>query len=325
MSSAKTLFVLITALNILLCAGCRKKPVEQPKPDSETAKQQPEQLKTEQLAPEAQNQQPTVPLTAAPPAAVEQTNQSAHVQQQQKKETLPSPSLIKRPEKTAPSAADITSKTEPQEPINLNQFASLKSPEEKTDWISEFADANPDQISAMAETAMSDPSAEVRKAALDAIIENETPSPAAVAKAMTDSDEEVREKAVEASQFIDDEQAGDILIKALNDQSESVRATALDTVDEKNDDTKLSVYKAGITSQYADVKDEVVSALSDMSSPPAVDVLIEGLNDRDADFRDDVIQAIDFLIDHECSSYGECKSWWNANRYRFDNELNEKD
>ena len=270
-----------------------------------------------------QNEQPTAPPETAPPAAVEQMNQPAQVQQQQKKETLPPPSPIKRPEKTAPSAADITSQTEPQEPTHLNEFALLESPEEKTDWISEFADVNPDQIAAMAETAMSDPSAEVRMAALNAIIENETSAPAAVAKAMTDSDEEVRELAVEASQFIDDEQAGDILINAINDQSESVRAMAMETVEEKNDDTKLKVFSEAITSKFEDVKEDVIGALVNMSSPQAVDLLIEGLNDPDADFRDDVIQAIDFLIDHECTSYGECKSWWNANKNRFDEELDE--
>jgi len=61
-----------------------------------------------------------------------------------------------------------------------------------------------------------------------------------------------------------------------------------------------------------------------MSSPQAVDTLIEGLKDTNADFRNDVTQALDFLISHECTGYGECKSWWNANRNRFDNELNEK-
>jgi HEAT repeat protein len=110
-----------------------------------------------------------------------------------------------------------------------------------------------------------------------------------------------------------------------NDQSESVRAIALQTADEKNVDTKLKVFGEAITSKYEDVKEAAVPALVDMSGPQAVDTLIEGLKDANPNFRNDVTQALDFLISHECTGYGECKSWWNANRNRFDNELNEKD
>ncbi len=321
MSSAKTLTVLITTLTLLLYAGCRKKTVEQTEPASETAQQQPTKSQAQKPIPEAQNERPNMPPAAAPPAAVEQTNQPAQVQQQQKISSAP----IKRPEKTAPSAADITGKTELQEPTNLNQFASLKSPEEKTDWISEFSDANPDQIAAMAEMAMSDANTEVRTAALDAVIENETPALAAIAKAMTDGDEEVREKAVEASQFIDDEQAGDILIKAINDQSELVREMAMETADEKNVDTKLSVYKTAITSKYDDVKNAAVDALVDMSNKQAVPILIEGLKDPNPDFRDDIPPALDFLIGQEFKTYDEAIRWWNQNQNKFDDELNELD
>jgi HEAT repeat protein len=319
MSSAKTLFVLITALTILLCAGCRKKTTEQPKPASETT--QPAQPNADHPGAAAKNEQTIVPPKTTSPASAGEMNQPAQVEQpQEKRPSLYSPP-IKRPENIKSAATNITSETE----LNLNQFASLKSSEEKTDWISNFAEAHPDQIAAMAETAMSDADTEVRSAALDAVIENETPAPAAVEKAMQDTDEEVREKAVEACKFVEDKQADDLLKKAISDQSESVREMALQTADEKNDDTKLNFYKASLASKFENVKDAAIAALVDMSSPQAVDVLLEGLKDSDANFRDDVIQALDFLIDHECTSYGECKSWWNANRHRFDNELNEKD
>jgi HEAT repeat protein len=266
-----------------------------------------------------------VPSKTITPAAVGEMNQPAQVQQPKKKETSLSPAPMKRPEKTAPAVTDITSETGPQAELNLNQFASLPSVEDKTEWISNFAEAHPDQIAAMAETAISDANTEVRSAALDAVIENETPAPAAVEKAMKDTDEETREKAVEACRFLDDKQAADLLTKAINDQSETVRAMALQTADEKGTDAKLKVFGEAITSKYEDVKEAAVPALVDMSSPQAVDALIEGLKDSNAEFRDNVTQALDFLINHECSSYGECKAWWNANRQRFDNELNEKD
>ncbi|MGA2093337.1 MAG: HEAT repeat domain-containing protein, partial [Sedimentisphaerales bacterium] len=302
MSSVKTLLVLITALSILLCAGCRKKPVQQPKPVSETKTTQPAKPQAEQPAPKTQNEQTTVPPKTTALPAVGDMNQPARGQKPQRKEF--SQLAKERPGLTPPPKTNVISETETPVELNLNQFSSLASPEDKTEWISNFAEAHPDQIAAMAETAISDSNAEVSSAALDAVIENETPAPAAVEKAMKDADEEVREKAVEACKFIDDKQAGDILTKAINDQSESVRAMALQTAEEKSVDTKLKVFAEAITGKYEDVKEAAVPALVDMSSPQAVDTLIEGLKDTNADFRNDVTQALDFLISHECTGYG---------------------
>jgi hypothetical protein len=322
MKSAKQLLVLISALSILICAGCRKKPVEQPKPVSKTSKTQPVQNKAGQSTPK----QTQITPAAQPntPAAQSDINKAAKNQSAQKKPAFSLQSPKKHPAFTSQEET-TTDKTEQSGELNINQFASLQTEEEKTEWISNFTEAHPDQIAAMAETAMNDNNAEVRSAALDAVIDNETSAQQAVEKGLKDSDEQIRAKAAEACQFLNDAQAAGMLADAINDSSEPVRAAAMQAADTKNADTQLNVYKAAINSKYEDVKDAAVPALVDMSSPPAVDTLIEGLKDPNPDFRNDVLQAIDFLVSIECTGYDDCKSKWNTNRNHFDEELNEKE
>lgn len=320
MSSVKTMFILTAALSILICAGCKKKAVEQPKP---VLKTQPVQPKAEQVIPKPQQ-----PERAQPAEPAQKTNVPAHNDTNQvsqsplpKKKITPPPSAKNMellPQKKTPG------KSETPEASSIDQFASLTNVEEKTEWISDFADEHPDQIADMAKTAVGDANTEVRSAAMDAVIDNEISAPDAAFKAMTDQDEDVREKAVQASEFLDDQASGELLTQAINDQSEEVRASAMQMADNKDNETKLNVYRSAISSQHEDIKDAAVTALVNMSNPQAVDVLIEGLKDQNTDFHNDVLQAIDFLVSHECTGYQDCKNWWDANRGRFDDELNEQ-
>lgn len=295
MRQAENSVVVILALGVLICVGCRKKPQQ-----GET----PSETQTTQSA-ESNAVQPA----QSPRPDAEQTKQ-----------------LEERPKVTPPREPNAAGIIEETIEMNLEQFASLSGSDEKIDWIYEFADAHHEQITAMATIALDDKDVEVRSAAMETLIDNEVPDALAViTKAMKDKEEEIRQQAVEACDFLDDKLARPVLVAALADESEMVREASLRVAELKSNDAKISVYKAAIASKYEDVKQAAVPALVDMSTPQAVDILLEGLKDPDHEFRQVVSQLLDLLIGQEFESYQDGKKWWDANRKRFDEDLVEQE
>jgi hypothetical protein len=296
LSRALTLFVFVSLLTVL-CVGCSKKQ----EPGTTTS----DDKSAGQASPQGD-------VNGKPADA----NRAAKVTlpfKERRKITLP------------PQPNDAAPLTEKKE-MNLEQFSALKTSDEKVEWISEFSDARPETITAMAEKALGDSDVEVRSAAMEAIIDNEVPNAVGpVSKALKDKEEQIRQQAVEACEYIDDKQAASLLTEAINDQSENVRSAAFMVADQKDADTKAGLFKAGITSPYEDVKEATITGLVDMSSPKAVDILLEGLKDSNPEVRENVSSSIGFLIGQEFENYNDAKKWWDSNRKRFDDELVEKE
>jgi len=301
-SAVKTLFVCILLACVLVLQGCPKKETQQPpapEPNQPPAVQK------------VTGQAPAVPQT---PTAVKPPDINKPVPLAQRKKPL------------LPQGPNTPAVTMEPKILTLDQFAKLTSSDEKVEWISDFADANPQLIPAMVEKALDDPDVEVRSAAMDALVDNEVPNAVgAVSKALKDSEEQIRELAVEACQYVDDKQAAPLLVEALNDPGENVRTAAVTAVGDKKPETKAVVYKAGIVSPHDDVKEATVAGLVDMSSPQAVDILLEGLKDSNPEIKEEVVSGLSFLIDQEFQTYEQAKSWWNKNKKRFDEELVEKE
>lgn len=207
----------------------------------------------------------------------------------------------------------------------LAELALLEDSQEKIGLMEELAEQYPQCVGEIVWTALDDEDSDVRLAAVELLLEMQAASVEVVSKAFGDSEEEVRVAAVEALEFTNEAEAGELLIAALDDESEDVRMGALDVADEKDEGVLLDVLGAGIGSAYEDVKETAVSSLIDLSNHAAVDILIEGLRDPDAEFREEVSLAIEFLISEEFAGYEEANQWWEANRDRFDEELNEID
>ena len=233
----------------------------------------------------------------------------------------------KVPSPKAPSSLQL--KAPPMlEPADLKPLESLKTAEEKTDFITEFADAHPELTPALVYNVLDDNDVEVRTAAMEMLAMKESSDPNIIfvaAKALKDSEPQIRQSAIEACTSVTDPAVGDLLVAALADESEDVRTAAIQLADQKEPAIRLEVLNAGITSQYEDLKETVVSSLIDISSPAAMDVLITGLKDADPDFRDEVRSAITFLVSQDFDTYDQAQKWWNANRDKFDDELIEKD
>ena len=243
-------------------------------------------------------------------------------------------------QKVTPSVADDRKKTEPPvaveppkeptltEPDDLKQLDTLKTSEEKIDFISDFADAYPELIPALVYKALDDNDLDVRTAAMETLSMNDVNDPNVVyvaAKALRDTEPDIRKSAIQACEPVTDPAVGKVLVDALADESEDVRTAVLETASQKEPDVFLPILKAGITSKYEDVKESVVSALIDASSPDAMDILITGLKDSNPDFRDTVKSAIDFLVSKEFDTYDQAKKWWDDNRSKFNDDLSEKD
>jgi hypothetical protein len=313
--AVKTGLVVTLALAVIFAAGCPKKQNKSektpPPPVSSVKKPSKEITKVQQPAAEVNKS------IAAPAEPVVSKTTTAVTPVPPKETGMPAPDKkTELPKMTAP------------EPADLKPFDSLKAADEKVDFINEYSDEHPESAALLAYKALDDNDVEVRTAAIEMLAMKELDDPNVVyvaAKAIKDSEAEIRQGAIEACTAVTDPAVGDVLKEALNDSSEEVRTAAMQVADEKDPAIRLPILKAGITSQYEDVKENAVSSLIDVSTPAAVDILIAGLKDSNADFRDSVKSALDFLISQEFDTYDQAYKWWNANRNKFDEELNEKD
>jgi hypothetical protein len=264
--------------------------------------------------------------------------------------TLPTKPVANKKEttahKTPPKAADTKPAMQPKVPsakaplppqpkappipelADLKPLKSMEDAEEKIDFITEYADEHPESAAIMVYNVLDDNDVEVRTAAMEMLAMKDLDDPNIVyvaAKALKDSEPQIRQSAVEACTAVTDPAVENILIEAIADSSEDVRTAAIQLADQKEPAIRLDVLYAGITSRYEDVKEAALSSLIDVSSPAAMDILITGLKDANPDFRDDVKSAINFLVFQEFDTYDQAQKWWNANFYKFDDQLIEKD
>ena len=203
---------------------------------------------------------------------------------------------------------------------------SMADSERKIEIIETLSEICPDSVVKIVDKALDDDDPEVRRAAMELLVDYELPDVLPViSKALGDEDEQTREAAVDVLTFVKDPKVGELLVQALGDSSESVRMAALEVAEEQEENVKLDVLKAAISSSYEEVKEDAVSTLIDVSNHYAMDILILGLKDSDAEFREEVNLAISFLISEEFDSYEEAKNWWDANRDKYDDELFEID
>jgi len=245
---------------------------------------------------------------------------------QQDKSSQP-PSAANDREKTEPPVAAEQPKPNMPEPADLKPYESLNGAEAKINFITKYADEHPGSEALMVYKVLDDNDVKVRKAAMGILAMKNLDDPNVVyvaAKAIKDSELEVRQSAIQACTAITDPAVGNVLIAAIADSSEEVRTHAIQVAGHKQPAVRMSVLKAGINSQYGDVKEGTVSSLVDASSPAAMDILIIGLKDSNPDFRNEVRTEIDFLISQKFDSYDQAKKWWDDNRSKFGNTLAEK-
>ncbi len=230
--------------------------------------------------------------------------------------------------KTEPTvAAEQPKEPTLPEPADLKSYKSLNGAEAKINFITKYADEHPESAAIMVYKVLDDNDVKVRKAAMGILAMKNLDDPNVVyvaAKALKDSELEVRQSAIQACTAITDPAVENVLLTAIADSSEKVRTQAIQVASHKQPAVRLSVLKAGITSQYENVKEDAVSSLVNAPSPAAMDILIIGLKDTNPDFRDEVKSEINSLISQEFDTYDQAQKWWDANRSKFDDTLTEK-
>lgn|GEM_PF-1205546 len=324
--AVRTGLMITLILAVVMAAGCPKKQDKSaptPAPNDTKSPKQDTQIKTPVVEVNEANA-PNVVASPAEPVVDSKTT-----------------TVAKSPAKgVSPPAADDQKKTEPPvaaeqpkeltlpQPADLKPLESLKDADEKIEFISEYADEHPESAAAMVYNVLDDKDVNVRTAAMEMLAMKDLNDPNVVfvaAKALKDSEPQIRKSAIEACTYVTDPAVGSVLVSALADESEDVRTAAIQVADQKEPVVRLEVLNAGIASQYEDVKESVVSSLIDVSSPAAMNILITGLKDANPDFRDDVKSAITFLVSQDFDTYDQAQKWWNANRDKFDDQLIEKD
>jgi hypothetical protein len=315
--TVKTVLLCLLALCLLSLLGCSKKQGQPGKPPPQTEPQP--QKSPQQKATPAKTALKTDSNAAPARRRPADSNLTSKFRQALEKEVTRS---LRDREKPAEA-----NEGEPCE-LTLQQFGSLADSDEKIDFITDFSETHPELTVALADKALDDNDVDVRSAAMEVLIDNEVNKPEVLgiaSRALKDSEEQIRQNAVEACALVNDPKVGGILVQALSDQSEDVRTAALQVAGQKDTPVRLEVLKAAITSSYEDVKTASVSALTDMSSPDAVDILITGLKDPTPEFNEQVKTALSLLLSQDFETYDQAKKWWDANRNKFDDELSEKD
>ncbi len=145
-----------------------------------------------------------------------------------------------------------------------------------------------------------------------------------VRKGLGDADADVRLAAVHALAAVVDPAVSALLIEAMQDDSLFVRQAVFAMLEAKPAEVRQDVYEAGIGSPHDDVWGEVVSAILFDPSHDAVMTLMAGLKSPSEFQRGQVNDALQFLVSERFDSYDEARTWWDANRHRFDDELQEK-
>jgi len=288
------------ALVVIFAVGCPRKQGKSssPPPSSASSEKKTPNRET-QIRPAAEVNQNTV---ASPVKPIAENKTAAVAKEPAKEVTLP-------------------------EPINFQPYESMHIAEEKIAFITKYADEHPGTEALMVYKVLDDNDVKVRKAAMGILAMKNLDDPNVVyvaAKALKDSELEVRQSAIQACTAITDPAVENVLLTAIADSSEEVRTHAIQVAGHKQPAVRMSVLKAGITSQYEDVKEDTVSSLVDASSPAAMDILIIGLKDTNPDFHDEVKSEINFLISQKFDTYDQAKKWWDDNRSKFDDTLAEK-
>jgi len=321
--TVRTGLIITLLFAVVMAAGCPKKQDKSaptPAPNETKSPKQDTQIAT----PPAEANVPNV--VASPAEPVVDTKTTTVAKSPAKEVSLPAADDRKKTE--PPVAAEQPKELTLPQPAALKPLESLKTADEKIEFISEYADQHPESAAAMVYNVLDDKDVEVRTAAMEMLTTKDLDDSNVVlvaAKALKDSEPQIRQSAVEACTPITDPAVKNVLLEAIADSSEEVRTAAIQLADQKELPVRMGVLRAGITSQYEDVKEAVVSSLVDISSPAAMDILITGLKDANPDFRDEVKSEISFLISQDFDTYDQAQKWWNANRDKFDNALIEKD
>ena len=200
-TAVKTGLIVALALAIVFAAGCRKKQDKSPQtpPSSVSSEKKTPKQDTKIQPPAAEVNQNAVAAPAEP------------VVDKKTATTSQTPAKDVRP--PVAGTQQIPKPAMP-EPAELESYESLTVAEEKIDFINEYADEHPESAAIMVYKVLDDNDVEVRTAAMEMLAMQELDDPNIVyvaAKALKDSEQQIRQSAVEACTAVTDPAVGNVL------------------------------------------------------------------------------------------------------------------
>lgn len=208
----------------------------------------------------------------------------------------------------------------------LDRFRAAPDDSARMALLEELAEVPSERTIAVVKEALAAGDPDVREQAF-AVIEGYTVAdilPLA-RQGLADPEPEVRLAAVNSLAAVTDADVTALLLDALQDPDAFVRQAVFGVLEGKSAEIRQEIYDAGINSTHEDVWDEVITALMFNPSQDGMYTLLEGLKSSSQVQRDRVNAAFYFLVSERFRTYDEGRRWWEANRNRFDDELEEKD
>ena len=159
------------------------------------------------------------------------------------------------------------------------------------------AKADPRTVAALT-AALKDTDAEVREAAMHALIELRDPSIfEPLVAGLRDSSADIREQAARGLGELRDRRAIEPLTAALKDQSASVREQAVFALGQLRDKSSAAAIAQALKDESASVREQAAFALGQLRDPAFLEGLTAALKDRSASVREQAAFALGQLRD----------------------------
>ena len=157
--------------------------------------------------------------------------------------------------------------------------------------------ADPRMVAALS-AALKDSDAEVRKAAMQALVQLRDPSIfEPLLQALRDASPDIREHAAMALGQLRDARAIDPLNAALKDVNADVREQVVFALGQLKALGSLAALSQALKDEDADVREQAAFALGQLRDPRAVDALIEAMKDSSPDVREHAAFALSQIRD----------------------------
>jgi HEAT repeat protein/beta-lactamase regulating signal transducer with metallopeptidase domain len=179
------------------------------------------------------------------------------------------------------------------------QDAAVAGGKDKSDKAGkkERTPADPRMVAALSE-ALKDSDADVRKAAIQALVQLRDPSTFdAMVVALKDKDDDVRQQAAFSLGQFRDKRAVAALTGVLNDTNAEVRQQAVFALGQLRDISTLDALSAALKDADAEVRQQAAFALSQLRDARALPALIVALQDKDEEVRQQAAFALSQIRD----------------------------
>ncbi len=142
-----------------------------------------------------------------------------------------------------------------------------------------------------------------------------------MAAALDDPSAEIRREAMQGTSSLDPDKLIPILAKAADDADEFVRDYAMTDMRRLPKEHHLKAYANTITSPHRDVRDKSIGFLANLQNHEGFELMLEAIRDGDEAAMEHVNRQAQALVGQSFQSHEQAVSWWRDNKDKFDEYL----